>query len=150
MSGGVTQENNERLVAPNSGNESPALSEVTNEDNINALNDVFQQNEMNLDSFLDQIQEIKEQEEEGASEGGQSDAELTDKIKEKRLELKYVSGEQRENFASDRSLRDHNLSINQNRLNKKNGTFFSCIISNDQEFSFFTYQFKKAVEISIR
>jgi hypothetical protein len=104
------------------GVDSPTLSEVANEDNLNALNDIYHQNEFNLESYLTQIQELKEQEEVSSREEGEGESETGENElrQSKRVELKYISGEQ-QMLTSDRSLRDQNLSINKTRLNKKKG-----------------------------
>ena len=91
------------------------------EENINVLNDIYQQNELNLDSFLDKIQESGKEELE-MSEYVSGDQQLQDKIKEKRQELKYISLDKNETgFASERSLQHHELSINKTRHNQNSG-----------------------------
>lgn len=103
--------------------DSPALSEMVNEDQVNALNDIYQQNEFNLDSYLDKIQE-KNEEEEKSLKFEEDDQNLQNKIKEKRQELKYISLDKQdnlENYGSKRSLKDHYLLINSSRKQENQG-----------------------------
>jgi hypothetical protein len=97
------------------------LSELMSEENINALNDIYHQNELNLESFLEKIQE-KEEELEESNEDLSNDPELQDVIKEQRLKLKYISLDKNETgFASERSLQNHKLSINKLRNSENSG-----------------------------
>ena len=94
------------------------MSDLMNEDNVHALNDIYNQNEFNLESFLHKIQEKNESSE---NESKEKKSELQEKIDEKRLELKYISSEKEDTFASERSLRDLKLSINKSRVSKNEG-----------------------------
>jgi hypothetical protein len=91
------------------------------EDSINALNDIYYHNEVNLESYLDKIQENVEEEME-MSEYVSGDQQLQDTIKETRQTLKYISLDKNENgYASERSLQHYELDINKTRNNQNSG-----------------------------
>ena len=88
-------------------------SELATENNLNILNDIYHQNEQNLQSYLKQISERRE-EPRGRPADHQGSV--------KRLELKFILPENPKSpRTSNQSLHDNQLSLNRDRLNKNLG-----------------------------
>ena len=94
---------------------------AVSEEQVKTLNDIFYQNENNLETFLEKIQEKKDAEDDSDSQT-EPDSALLDKIKEKRQELKYISVDRDwVAFASKRSLQHEELCINKSRSDQIKG-----------------------------
>lgn len=88
-------------------------SDLANENNLNILNDIYYQNEQNLQSYLKQIDERKD-------DVWQKPSDQRDSVK--RLELKFILPEDSKSLCtSNQSLHDNQLLVNRVRLNKNLG-----------------------------
>ena len=106
----------------NSKDESIYVSEFIPEDKLNALNDIYNQNLQHLQSFLQKVNEkneesIKTEQDEADQENG-SQAKYVSKNKSARtLSENHYSSIEKTHPNPKRSLREHRLSINMNRVN---------------------------------
>ena len=105
--------------------ESFYISETMPEDRLNALNDIYNQNLQNLQSFL--LAENEKKESQKSKEEPQKEEEIKEDLKSKQSDKKLTKSsfsDLNRNQDKNKSLRENKLSVNMNRITNFTRKYF--------------------------